>query len=152
MIAISMIIRGSSTVFDFVYQVTKMAGSLTLVNNIIVISCYFTEIAPSFMIMFVLWKSYTEKRDKLLEKSRSEKESLVPSYNKAANYSEEDGRLDHTQTSTSVLKPQDSTIGPANEHSRTYIESLLDTVFSMSSDGDDDVNSNHATACPYTFY
>lgn len=40
------------------------------------------------MIMFVLWKSYVEKRDKALNSNRSDKESLMP-YKKSANDSED---------------------------------------------------------------
>lgn len=126
-----------------------MGKTMQNVNNVVMISCYFTEIAPSFMIMFVLWKSYIEKRDKLLDSSRSDKESLMP-YSKAANASEEDGRLANAHTGTSILRAQDSSLVHPNEHSRTYIESLLDTVLSMSSDEND--NSTHEIKCPYTYY
>jgi hypothetical protein len=101
------------------------------------------------MIMFVLWKSYIEKRDKQLDNSRSEKESLMH-YSKAANASEEDGRLANAHTGTSIIRAQDSSMVHPNEHSRTYIESLLDTVLSMSSDDND--NSCHEMKCPYTYY
>ena len=55
-------------------------------NDYLMISCYFIEIIPSFIISYVLWKSYKEKKV-LREKKAAPKikESNIHQYIKAAN-------------------------------------------------------------------
>lgn len=86
-ISIWLIIRGANDLLDLLTQ--KFYGnhvSVKLANDISMMTWYFTEITPSFVITYILWKSYKERKGKAFIKYLLLITSTSPNSNKDSIY------------------------------------------------------------------
>ena len=150
-IAWCLYLRMFAQILDIVTQKLSPGGDhssfYSRFNDYLMMICYFIEIIPSFIISYVLWKSYKEKKEQREKKAAPKiKESNIHQYIKAANWSDPDHNLLETEhTSKNKELTDDSNLGK----SKTILDSFLTS--GIYSDNEFE-NISHDEIDPLTYY
>ena len=117
------------------------------VSDFMMMGCYFTEIIPSLIITYILWKSYKEKRHELEMKSSSKRtdhsteEFVKSSHNSTVDRIMLADTVPTTQNNMSLVKATCS-------HSKLLLESVYDSAL-YSDSGEGDMSTGEMTPCTY---
>lgn len=149
LIGVWLLVRGLTTVYDLSMQIINVAeGSVAqAVWDIMMMGCYFTEIIPSLIITYILWKSYKEKKHELEIKSSSKHtDQSTQSFVKSSHNTTADNMLlaetvPTTQNNMSLVKVTCS-------HSKLLLESVYDSALYTDS-GEGDMSYGEMTPCTY---